>query len=69
MDVQEVIRRYNRGVTFECGCTEQGLHPAIERKLLAGVLHPRTLEECPAHRLPMVPEPGEVPPATAGTLI
>lgn len=69
MNVQEVISKYSRGVTFECGCTEQGLHAAIERKLLAGVLNPRELEVCPAHRLPMVPEPGEVPPAAAGSLV
>lgn len=54
MDAREIIDRYRRGVAFECGCNERGMHPAVERALLTGVLNPSALELCPVHRKPMV---------------
>jgi hypothetical protein len=53
MDSREMIRRYEAGVVFECGCEERGLHPAIERQLLNGNLSPNELLRCPVHRKAM----------------
>lgn len=53
MDAREIIDRYRNGIAFACGCTERGMHPAVERALLTGALSPGALELCPVHRKPM----------------
>lgn len=56
MDAYEVMSRYERGVSFECGCVEQGLHPAVRQALLAGRLDPHDLMRCPVHKEPWIVE-------------
>jgi hypothetical protein len=51
--VSEIIRRYEEGVRFECGCEERGLHPAIVRALDEGRVGATDLMRCPVHRQPM----------------
>lgn len=55
MEVAEIIRRYDAGVRFRCGCQERELHPAIQRALLAGWIRPADLTRCPVHREPIEP--------------
>lgn len=61
MDVEELIERFEAGVTFQCGCREGRLHPAIIRGLRSGRLDPRELFYCPDHGAALLPAPVEPP--------
>ncbi len=57
MDAKELIKLYDEGVRFECGCQEKGLHPAVERALLDGSVGMVELLYCPVHWAPMIGAP------------
>ncbi len=59
MDAKALVELYARGVRFECGCEEKGLHPAVERALLDGSVSTTELLYCPVHWAPMVGAPVE----------
>lgn len=62
MDARDLIRMYEQGVRFECGCQERGLHPSIERALLDGSISTAELLYCPVHWAPMIGAPREPMP-------
>jgi hypothetical protein len=68
METRELIRRYESGARFECGCEEQGLHPAVERALLDGRLKPADLMSCPVHKKRLIEE-SDAATASAATLV
>ena len=53
MTAGEIIRLYDAGVRFACGCEERGLHPAVQRALLDGRVSVSGLLKCPTHRQPL----------------
>ena len=64
MNVSEIIRHFEDGVRYECGCEERGLHPAIIAALEEGRVRAAGLLRCPVHRLPLALPP-EVRPGVA----
>lgn len=54
MDALELVRLYDEGVSFECGCQEKGLHPSVRKALLDGSVSQVELLYCPVHWAPMV---------------
>ena len=59
MDANELVRMYDEGVRFECGCEEKGLHPSICKALFDGSVSTAELLYCPVHWAPMVGAPVE----------
>jgi len=48
--IGEVLRAYDRGVVFRCGCEKRGLDPRIQESLVTGRITVAELMTCPIHR-------------------
>jgi hypothetical protein len=53
-EIERIIRWYQQGVRFVCGCRENSLHEAVVHALRTGKLPLRALYRCPLHGAPLV---------------